>query len=1497
MLKNSDNTTLKKQKLYEKALYEPYFEKDNCGMGFVSSIKNEKSNKIVQQGIQVLIGLEHRGAEGYDIDSGDGAGLLFEIPHEFFEDILENLPNRGDYGVANIFFPTIDEEYNKIKNVIEEVIKDYKDEFLFWREVPIVPEAVGVQARESLPNILQLFIKRVNSSKDDFEKNLYILRRKIENTVKKLSDIEEKFYITKLSSKTIVYKGLVKPDQIDKFYLDLLSDKILTSYCLVHQRFSTNTFPSWKLAHPYRFIAHNGEINTVKGNINWMNARESVLSSPNFDNIKELFPINDSSWSDSANLDAALELLLFSGKTLIEAISILVPAAWEKDPDMSEDLKNFYDYYSGLMEPWDGPAGMIMTDSRYLLAKLDRNGLRPLRYIITEDENILVGSEIGTLSVSPEKVVESGRVSPGKILLIDLEEKRIFSEQEIENKLLNNHNYKELIQYKKNISELIDSYNYNKKIKTSEETEELLKLFGYSREDLSILISPMAKTGTEPIGSMGNDTALSIFTQKPKLLYSYFKQLFAQVTNPPIDPIRESYVMSLRTQIFGKSNILKFGRENGDTLTLESPILDNKTLDFIKNYEKDGKKAFILDITFKENETLEEKLDKLFKEAESKIDEGHKIILLSDKNTKIGNIPIPSLLAVGGLHHYLIKNGKRSEVDIIIETGEAREVMHFALLIGYGALAINPYLALDSIEYMVDKNLYIESNYKQELKKLEKNYIKSIDKSLLKTMSKMGISTIGSYRGAQIFEAVGLSKKLVDKYFNGTVSRIEGLTIEQLEKEVRNRYEEGLEYIEQELPYLIIDGEYSWKREGINRLLTPEAIGKVQDATNRNDYKIYKEFAEIVNNQSENILTIRGLLKFKKGNSVPLEEVEPASEIMKRFVTGAMSYGSISKEAHEALAMALNEIGGKSNSGEGGENPERFSDNRRSATKQIASGRFGVTTDYLVNADELQIKMAQGAKPGEGGQLPGYKVDKEIGATRHTTPGIELISPPPHHDIYSIEDLAQLIYDLKNVNEKARISVKLVSEAGVGVVASGVAKAKSEMILISGHDGGTGASPLSSIKHTGLPWELGLAETHQILKEHKLRDRIRLQVDGKLKTGRDIIIGALLGAEEFGFSTMPLVILGCVMMRKCHTNMCPVGIATQSEELRKKFLGQYKNIITYFNFISEEAREIMAEMGVRKLDEIIGNTDLLEVNKNVKLEKSKNVDLSKILYIDKNNKSSNINKIKQNFNMDKILDKELISEAASTLEKGERTIINKKISNYNRSLGAMLSGEVARKFGGYVLEDDTITLNLEGIGGQSFGVFGAKGITYNLTGQSNDYIGKGLFGAKIIIKKPEVSKYKSNKNVIGGNAILYGAIKGQLYLNGIVGERFCVRNSGAIAVVEGVGDHGCEYMTGGRAVILGNTGKNFAAGMSGGVAYVYDENNTFESKMNKEMAELFELTEKYENDLKKYIEDHYKYTKSSIAEKILKNWIDEKQKFKVIIAPEYRKLLERGEAN
>ena len=1476
---------MEKKRFMEKSLFEREFEKDNCGMGFIANIDGLKTNKTIKDGIRILMGLEHRGASGYDSETGDGAGLLFEIPDAFFRDICENLPKMGDYGTGNIFLPVNPDHARIIKEIAEKTVKEEGEKILYWRKVPVNRNAVGIEAQRTLPEIEQLFIERTASAKEEFEKKLYIIRKKIENKVKTLDINIEEFYITKLSSKIIVYKGLIKPDQIEKFYIDLQSDKMESQFCLVHQRFSTNTFPKWELAHPFRFLAHNGEINTVKGNVNWMVSREPALSSEAYSEIEALFPVNDHLSSDSANLDTALEFLLFSGKTLIEAISMLVPAAWEKDSEMPEKLKNFYDYYSSLMEPWDGPAALAMTDGRYILAKLDRNGLRPLRYLITKDNYIIAGSEVGTLPTEFSNIKESGRVRPGEILLLDMKEGKVLDKEATLEKILNNTDYADLLKNKRYAEKELKNYKYKEERRELSIIEEQLRIFGYTREDLGIIISEMASSSNEPLGSMGNDTALAVFSEKPRLLFNYFKQLFAQVTNPPIDSIREKSVMSLKSELGTKGNLLFNTPENSRTMVFESPVIDNKTLDFIKNEYKES--IAIKDIIFdKSDERLEEKLNEIFRSVEEDIENGKKVIVLSDKKAGENKIPIPSLLATAGLHHYLIEKKKRSGIDIILETGEAREIMHFALLVGYGALLINPYLAFDSVDYMLAKKLYLQSDKQEYIK----NIIKALEKALLKTMAKMGISSVQSYRGAQIFEALGLSQKLVDKYFRGTVSRIEGLDIEALEKETRLRHTEAVNAIKKHSEVLNNDGEYQWRKDGVNHILTPEAIAKIQEATSRNDYKAYKEFSNIINDQSKKLLTIRGMFKMKKQTPVPLEEVEPVEAIMKRFVTGAMSYGSISKEAHEALAMALNEIGGRSNSGEGGELSERFTDNRRSATKQVASGRFGVTTSYLINADELQIKMAQGAKPGEGGQLPGDKVDKEIGKTRHTTPGIGLISPPPHHDIYSIEDLAQLIFDLKNVNPKARISVKLVSEAGVGVVASGVAKAHSEMILISGHDGGTGASPLSSIKHAGLPWELGLAEANQVLKEHKLRNRVVLQVDGKLKTGRDIIFGALLGAEEFGFATMPLVVLGCIMMRKCHTNMCPVGIATQSEELRAKFVGKYKNIITYFRFLSEEMREIMAELGVRKLEDLIGRTDLLEVDYKNENWKSRKVELTKILYRNPEDHTPNICTEKQNFGMDKIKDLKLISEAEKSITDKQETVINDTITNADRSLGAMLSGIIAEKYGEAGLPEDTIKINLRGYAGQSFGVFGMSGITINLEGESNDYIGKGLFGAKIIIRKPKDAAYDSTKNIIGGNAVLYGAIKGELYLNGVAGERYCVRNSGAVSVTEGVGDHGCEYMTGGRAVILGRVGKNFGAGMSGGIAYVYDKQNKLEKRLNREMVEIHNLEPVYEAEIKKYVENHFRYTQSEIAKEILSDWDNLKSDFKVVVSPKYNEL-------
>ncbi|TDT69193.1 glutamate synthase (NADH) large subunit [Hypnocyclicus thermotrophus] len=1468
-------------------LYSPLYEKDNCGIGLVANIKGIKSHDIVKNGIRVLEKIEHRGAVGADPTTGDGAGILLQLPHKFFTKVIDNLPEFSEYGVGMIFFPKNKNSRTMCKETIENIVKNEGFEIIAWREVPVNTKEVGKTAELTRPYIKQLFIK--NNGSKNFELKLYILRKQIENAVKEL-EIEEKeyFYIPSMSSKTIVYKGLLLADQVHSFYLDLQDKDLESAIALVHQRYSTNTFPSWDLAQPFRYLAHNGEINTIKGNVNWMLSREPELFNDVIgEDIKKLFPINDPIKSDSANLDNALELLIASGKSLLDAASILVPMAWENNPDISEDLKAYFEYYSGLVEPWDGPAALAMTDGRYILGKLDRNGLRPARYIITHDDTIILASEAGTLEIEPKNIKSSNRLQPGKVLLIDTENGKIFDENEIENLLTKSKPFKKWLERKKSIDELPmpklkNDYNKNEIIKK-------FRAFGYTREELKEVIANMAKNSKEPIGSMGNDAALAVLSNKSKNIFAYFKQLFAQVTNPPIDPIREEIVMSLTTNIGIHGNILIDKEENCDLIKLDTPILSNIQLAKIENLDS----AEIIDICFDKNLSLEEGLNNLFENTKKIIKSGKKILILSDKNISKDKIAIPVLLATAGLHHYLIQNHLRNGIDLIIETGEAREVMHFALLIGYGALAINPYLALDSIKYLCETKQYLTNS---NIDKKQEKYIKAIGKGLLKIMSKMGISTIQSYRGAQIFEALGLKNEFINKYFKGTPSRIEGVGIDVIEKETRIRHDYAFDNFLDKDDLLVNEGEYKWRKKGEKHLFSPEAVATLQYSTRIGNYEEYKKYSKIINEQSEALATIRGLFKLKKSTPISIEEVEPVENIMKRFVTGAMSFGSISREAHEALAIAMNTIGGKSNSGEGGEDPARFLDNRRSAIKQIASGRFGVTTHYLVNADELQIKMAQGAKPGEGGHLPGHKVSEEIASVRHTSPGIDLISPPPHHDIYSIEDLAQLIFDLKNVNPQARVSVKLVSEVGVGTVAAGVSKAHADMILISGYDGGTGAAPLSSIKHAGLPWELGLSEAHQVLILNNLRDRVRIQADGQLKTGRDVVIAALLGAEEFGFATAPLVVLGCVMMRSCHTNTCQVGVATQDPVLRKRFLGRSEYVINFFRFIAQEVREIMAELGFRTLDEMIGRTDLIEMNDAINHWKANGVDISKILYKPQVDSSIGTKCLrKQNHGIDSILDRELINLAKPALENGEKIIINKPIINMNRTTGTMLSGEVAKKYGSQGLPDDTITLNFKGVAGQSFAVFGMKGITYNLEGQGNDYIGKGLFGAKVIIKAPKEATFKPEDNIIGGNTILYGAIKGEAYFNGRVGERFCVRNSGAYAVVEGIGDHGCEYMTGGRAVILGTTGRNFGAGMSGGIAYVYDIDGKFESRLNKNMVIMEKVDDETSiNELKSMIEKHYQYTNSNRAKEILENWDQSLQKFVKVLSPEYKALLLEG---
>ena len=1477
----------------QQGLYVPEFEKDNCGIGLVANIKGKKSHEIIRQGITVLEKIEHRGAVGADPSTGDGAGILIQMPDEFYRAEVENLPASGDYGVGMIFFPQDAEERAKCEKVVEDVIKEEGQSLITWRDVPVDLSNVGKTAEETRPFIKQVFVKR-SEKENNFELRLYIIRKRIENEVKKLGlENEEYFYPVSMSSRTIVYKGLLLADQVAGFYKDLSDERMVSAIAVVHQRYSTNTFPSWDLAQPFRYIAHNGEINTIKGNINWMSAREPELYNEILgDEVKKLFPINNPVDSDTANLDNAVELLVASGKSLVETASILVPAAWEKDVEVKGRLRDFYEYYSGLMEPWDGPAALAMTDGTQIIAKLDRNGLRPARYLVTKDDVIILASEAGTIEVKPEDIKENGRLRPGKVLMIDTEEGTILSQDELEERIVGAKPFGEwLAKNKRTIGEIEQAEaRYEKDL---DKIFDKFRTFAYTREDLHEVIAPMAKNEKEAIGSMGNDAALAVLSDKEKLLFNYFQQLFAQVTNPPIDPIREEIVMSLTTKLGVKGNIFADTEDKAKVITLESPILTNGELDKIAKLDEEGFKSVVLPITFNMEAGLEKGLENLFSKAEAAVEAGNNIIILSDRELNDGEAPIPSLLATAGLHHHLIRARKRNGIDLVIETAEARDVMHFALLIGYGALAVNPYLALEAIDYMVDGGVYLTEG---NAEKKQKKYIKAIGKGILKIMSKMGISTVQSYRGAQIFEAVGLSTEFVNKYFAGTPSRIEGIGLDVVEKGIEQRMENVNDQYSAGSEVLPNEGEYKWRKDGEKRLFSPEAVATLQHSTREGDYDEYKKYAALINDQSKKQATIRGLFKFKNSNPIPLEEVEPIENIMTRFVTGAMSYGSISQEAHEALAIAMNTIGGKSNSGEGGENPARFADNRRSAIKQIASGRFGVTTHYLVNADELQIKMAQGAKPGEGGHLPGHKVSEEIAAVRHTSPGIDLISPPPHHDIYSIEDLAQLIFDLKNVNPESRVSVKLVSEVGVGTVAAGVSKAHADMILISGYDGGTGAAPLSSIKRAGLPWELGLSEAHQVLVLNDLRGRVRVQADGQMKTGRDVVIASLLGAEEFGFATGPLVVLGCVMMRSCHTNTCPVGVATQNPELRRKFVGRSEYLINFFKFIATEVREIMAELGFRTMDEMVGRSDLIQMNEAIKHWKSSGIDISKILYKPEVSDEIATKCVQsQDHGIDTILDRELIEKAKPALETGEKVEFDVDIFNINRTAGTMLSGEIAKRYGGEGLPEDTITINLKGYAGQSFGTFGMKGLTLKLEGQANDYIGKGLFGAKLIIKAPTVDGFKAEDNIIGGNTILYGATRGQAYLNGVVGERFCVRNSGVHAVVEGVGDHGCEYMTGGRVAVLGETGKNFAAGMSGGIAYVYDINGDFEEKVNKLMIEVEKVeVEKEKAELKSMIEKHVQYTDSSRGKQILDNWDASLAKFVRVIAPRYKELLAQG---
>ncbi len=1480
-------------------MYRPEFEHDSCGVGFVANIKGEKSHEIVQNGIEILENLKHRGAVGCDPKTGDGAGITTQIPHKFFKSECDRLdfylPEPGHYGVGLVFLPTIAEDRHIVEHIIESKVLEEDQIFLGFRDVPTVTDDIGTVAKSVMPVFKQLLIaKGENTKLEDFERKLVVIRKRIGLKIRSI-DIGQKnyFYICNLSSKTLIYKGQLMAEQLRSFFPDLSEPDYESSIALVHSRYSTNTFPTWALAHPYRMIAHNGEINTLKGNKNWFNARESLFKKSKFGkDLPKIAPIIAPSKSDSAAFDNVLEALVHSGRSLPHAIMMMIPEAISDSIEMSEEKKAFYEYHSCLMEPWDGPAAICFTDGRYIGSVLDRNGLRPLRYWITDEDKIVMASETGTLKIDEKSIIKKGRLQPGKIFLVDIEEKRIIKDDEIKNEIVNKQEYKKWLD--ENLTILKDQELGH--ISAPKNTSDVLtqeKIFGYTLEDLKFIIKPMAQDGKEATGSMGADTPLAVLSKKPQILFNYFKQQFAQVTNPPIDPIREEIVMSQEVILGPEQNILEETPLHCKRLKLRRPVITNQGLSKIRSLEADNLKSETISLVYPINKIggLERALSEVFIRTDKLVKKGVSLIILSDKGVDKEHLPIPSLLACSGLHHHLVKKGTRTKVSIILETGEAREVHHFATLIGFGANAINPYLAFDIIKELWNKGEFENIT----LEKAEQNYLEAISKGLFKVISKMGISTIQSYCGAQIFEAVGLDQILVQKYFTGTVSRIGGIGIKIVEKEAKMRHDFAFH---KSFPGLDSGGFYSWREEGESHQWNPDTIALLQYSVRSNSYEVYKKYASIINNPKKNYGMLRSYLKFRERKPIPIEEVEPVSEIVKRFATGAMSYGSISKEAHETLAIAMNRLGGFSNTGEGGEDPERFlidkdGNLKRSKIKQIAQGRFGVTIEYLVNADQLQIKMAQGAKPGEGGQLPAHKVSKEIAKTRHTTEGVGLISPPPHHDIYSIEDLAQLIYDLKKANPTADVSVKLVSEAGVGTIAAGVSKGKADHVLISGYEGGTGASPLTSIKHAGLPMELGIAETQQVLVMNDLRTRIRVQVDGQLKTGRDVVIAAMLGADEFGFATSALISMGCIMLRKCHLNTCSVGIATQNLELRKEFRGKPEHVINFFNFIAQEVREIMAQMGIRKFDDLVGKSDYLTKVHKIDHWKAKYLDLTNILHRIDVPVMKPVHYLgKQNHSLEKSFDNRLIEASKKAIEKGIPVRFSATVKNEYRAIGTMLSSKIAKKYGLSGLKDNTITIDFEGSAGQSFGAFLSKGITFNLEGDANDYVGKGLSGGKIIIKPHEESNLEPEKNIIVGNVVLYGAISGEVFINGKAGERFAVRNSGANVIVEGIGDHGCEYMTGGMVVVLGKTGRNFAAGMSGGIAYVWDQFGNFEKLCNMEMIDLHNVESQEDiNVLRNMIIKHFEKTNSKVAKKVLDNWMEIQSQFIKVFPKDYQRVL------
>jgi len=1475
-------------------------------MGLVASIRGEKSHDIIRKGLEVLINLTHRGAAGCDPETGDGAGILIQIPHMFFSrecgELGMQLPDAGAYGVAMCFLPVEKHSRLQCEGVFERIAQEEGLTVFGWRDTPVNGDSIGREARASQPYIEQLFVGRPEGlDEDGFERLLYRVRRRTENEIA-ASDIEDKemFYVPSFSCRTIIYKGLMLAPQIEKFYFELANPLVTSALALVHQRFSTNTFPSWRLAHPYRYVAHNGEINTIRGNISWMNARQSVLASPLYDGqIDKVYPVIMPEGSDSGSLDNAVEFLYQSGRSLPHVMAMLIPEAWAGNPDMDEDKRAFYEYHASLMEPWDGPAAIAFTDGKVIGATLDRNGLRPGRYVVTKDDLVVLASEAGVLEVPAKDVRKKGRLQPGRMFLVDTVEKRIISDAEIKKQLAGRQPYATWL---KEQQVTLDQLPEPSRVIASN-PETLLRrqrAYGYTEEDLRILLGPMGARGEEPIGSMGTDVPLACLSDRPQPLFNYFKQLFAQVTNPPIDPIREELVMSLISYIGTERNILDEAPENCHTLKLPHPILTNRDLEKLRRVSSGDLLATTLPALFRASDGevgLKHSLDDLGARASLAVNSGYTLLIISDRGVDPTYAPIPSLLAMAAVHNRLVREKTRTLVALIIESGEPREVMHFALLIGYGASAINPYLAIETLHDLKRLGLLphnVTANH------AEKNFIKAINKGLLKTFSKMGISTLQSYRGAQVFEAVGLNKSLIDSYFVGTSSRIEGVGLGVLAREAQMKHAHAFQPLTDSETELVVGGHYQYREGGEYHLLNPQTISKVQHAVQQNNPATFQEYTDLIDDQNRHLCTLRGLLKLKYADKpIPVEQVEPAKEIVKRFTTGAMSYGSISKEAHEALAIAMNRLGGMSNTGEGGEDEERFKpdangDSRRSAVKQVASGRFGVTTNYLVNADELQIKMAQGAKPGEGGQLPGHKVDEIIAKVRHSIPGVGLISPPPHHDIYSIEDLAQLIYDLKNVNPKARIAVKLVSEVGVGTVAAGVSKAHADVVLISGDTGGTGASPLSSIKHAGLPWELGLAETQQVLLLNDLRSRIKVQTDGKLQTGRDVVIAALLGAEEFGFATMPLVAMGCIMMRKCHLNTCSVGIATQDPVLRERFKGQPEHVINFFFFIAEQMRQHMAKLGFRTVDEMVGHVEKLDSTLADSHWKAKGIDLSSILYAPTLPSRVARRKMQaQDHGLEQALDHALIAQAAPALKSKKPVTGSFAIRNVHRTVGAMLGGEIARRYGSAGLPEGTIHFKFLGSAGQSFGAFVPNGVTLELEGDSNDYLGKGLSGGRIIAYPPKTSSFLPEESILVGNVVLYGATSGEVFLNGIAGERFAVRNSGAIAVVEGVGDHGCEYMTNGTVVVLGTTGRNFAAGMSGGRAFVYDDQGDFSTRRcNKTSVDLEPLV-LHEDvaEVRGLLERHREMTGSPRAAWILERWEQAQPLFIKVFPHEYKRVL------